>query len=66
MIPGVDEWLDQVLTETADGPLCPCSHPRDWHRHEPDGLHCQRSCGCRRYRGIAVRDAKDAATEGAA
>ena len=58
----VDDFLTQVLTETPDGPLCPCSHPSGWHRHEPDGLHCVRACGCRVYRGVAVQDARIAAT----
>lgn len=56
----LDDFLDQVLSETADGPLCPCSHRRDFHRHEPDGKHCIRACGCRRFRGA---EEKSAATE---
>ena len=58
----LDDFLDQVLTETPDGPPCPCSHPWNHHRHPPDGLHCMRSCGCRVYRGVAVQDVKSAAT----
>jgi hypothetical protein len=61
-VTGVDDFLAEVLSET---PACPCSHPRDWHRHEPDGRHCIRACGCKRYRGVAVQD-KSAATGGEA
>ena len=61
----LDELLDQVLTEPADGPLCPCSHRRDFHCHEPDGRHCIRACGCKSFRGIAD-EARDAATTEAA
>jgi hypothetical protein len=61
----VDDFLAEVLgetPETPETPACPCSHPRDWHRHEPDGRHCIRACGCKRYRGVA--DGKNAAAEG--
>lgn len=64
MIPGVDEWLDQVLTETEDGPLCPCSHPESWHRYGDDSKACIRACGCDRYRG-AGDDANSGPAPGA-
>jgi hypothetical protein len=58
----LDEFLADVLTEPADSPPCPCSHPFASHRHPPDGLHCIRACGCRVYRGVAVQDVRSAAT----
>ena len=65
----VDDFLDQVLSEPAStAPPCPCSHPREFHRHGDDGRHCIRACGCRRFRGVAEPDETSAATgtEGAA
>lgn len=41
MIPGVDEWLDQVPEGAEAGPRCLCSHPTHPGRRCP-----VRICGC--------------------